>query len=162
MNFVRPLLEYNVFKSDMIQSKAHKIISDSASKENRKVTKIIPEENAILIGNDRKINYKALILATGITEDYDQIKGLNEALKDPNCPVFSPNYFPADDEEVLGAIATFETGDAYYYIPPFPFSGEVETYNFLFSEGIWKKDEKWGTVSPIRKLRVLNANQTFS
>lgn len=83
-------------------------------------------------------------------------------MKDPNCPVFSPNYYPADDEEIIGAIGTFETGDAYYYIPPFPFSGEVETYNFLFSEAIWKKDERLGMVSPIRKLRILNANQSFS
>lgn len=69
-----------MFTTKDVKAKAIEIISDSASKENKKVKKILPEENAIVLSNDRKINYKALVLATGIGEDYDQIKGLKEAL----------------------------------------------------------------------------------
>lgn len=32
----------------------------------------------------------------------------------------------------------FNHGDAYFVIPPFPFAGEVECYNFLLSHRIWE------------------------
>lgn len=83
-------------------------------------------------------------------------------MKNPTSPVYSPNYYHSDKEKIIGAIGTFETGDVYYYIPPFPFSGEVETYNFIFAENIWKKDEDLNLVSPLRKITIINANDRFS
>lgn len=80
-------------------------------------------------------------MATGIREDWDRINGFKEALQDPDCPVFTSNYFPSDKNEVLGGSALFETGDAYFYIPKFPFSGEVETFNFLFNIEMWNMQE---------------------
>lgn len=103
-----------------------------------------------------------MILATGISEDYEKINGLTEALKDENSPVYTPNYFHEDKDKIIGAISNFESGDAYYYIPPFPYAGEVETFNFLFSENLWKKDEILGLVSPLRKIKIINANSSFS
>lgn len=41
--------------------------------------------------------------------------------------------FSGDPEKRLQAIELYEHGDAYFYIPPFPFSGEVESYNFLYA-----------------------------
>lgn len=32
----------------------------------------------------------------------------------------------------------FNSGDAYFCIPPYPFRGEVETYNFFISTDLWK------------------------
>lgn len=101
-------------------------------------------------------------MATGIPEDYEKIQGLSDALKDDEAPVYSPNFYPENKEKILGAISIFETGNAYYYIPPFPFAGESETFNFLFSENLWRKDELLGMVSPIRKLKIISANDRLS
>ena len=43
-----------------------------------------------------------------------------------------------------------------------PFSGGVETYNFLFSSSIWDMDEKVGLVSPKRSITIINENDKFS
>lgn len=90
------------------------------------------------------------------------IKGFKDAVTDPECPVYTNNYFPEDKDQILGGGSLFETGHAYFYIPPFPFSGEVETYNFLFNINMWNKTEKQGLVSPFRKITIINANDRFS
>lgn len=103
-----------------------------------------------------------MVLATGIAEDWDAIKGFKEAVQDPDCPVYSSNYYPENKDELLSSSCLFENGDAYFYIPPFPFSGEVETYNFIFNIKMWMLQETQGLVSPNRTIRIINANDRFS
>lgn len=73
----------------------------------------------------------------------------------------APDTFSSDVEKRLLAMELFEHGDAFFYIPPFPFSGEVESYNFLYALDIWKKGEKSGVVSPCRSATIINANSKF-
>lgn len=67
------------------------MLSMSCVYENKSVVKILPEENAVVLENNRKINYNALVLATGIREDASQIEGLKEALNNVEAPVYTPN-----------------------------------------------------------------------
>jgi hypothetical protein len=55
----------------------------------------------------------------------------------------------------------FNHGDAYFVIPPYPFSGEVENYNFFLSHRIWEWQQAHGRQSPIRSFTVINANEKF-
>ena len=46
-------------------------------------------------------------------------------------------------------------------IPPYPFAGEVESYNFFLSQKIWEWQQAHGRQSPIRSFTVINANNRF-
>lgn len=56
----------------------------------------------------------------------------------------------------------FTSGNAYIYIPEFPFSGEIETYNFLMTIDYLAYGEKIGLVSPLHSLTIINANDRFA
>lgn len=56
-----------------------------------------------------------------------------EGLRDNNAPVLTTKTFSENPDKRLQAIDLFEHGDAFFYIPEFPFSGEVENYNFLYA-----------------------------
>lgn len=42
--------------------------------------KIDPESNIITLDNGTEIEYKVLVIATGLSEDYSSIEGLKEAI----------------------------------------------------------------------------------
>ncbi len=67
----------------------------TAHSDNIGMEKINPNENSITLRNGRKIGYDHLVLACGMHEDLDAIKGLEDAWKDPDTPVFVPKgiYF---------------------------------------------------------------------
>lgn len=50
---------------------------------------VLPEENAIVLANGRRIGYKKLVLATGMKSDFNMIPGFTEALEHPEHPVYS-------------------------------------------------------------------------
>lgn len=65
-------------------------------------------------------------------------------------------------DKIRGGISGFHSGEAIIYIPKIPFSGGVETYNFLYSSSIWDLDQKTGIVSPLRSITIINENDRFS
>lgn len=54
---------------------------------------IVPEDNKIILENGKEFEYDVLMLAPGMGIDFSVIEGLEEALKDGNCPVFSSTDF---------------------------------------------------------------------
>lgn len=59
------------------------------------VTKVVPKENYVETTDNNKHYYEHLIICSGIHPIYDNVKGLKEALDDPNCPIgtiFDINY----------------------------------------------------------------------
>lgn len=50
---------------------------------------VLPEENAIVLANGRRIGYKKLVLATGMKSDFSLIPGLQEALENVEHPVYA-------------------------------------------------------------------------
>jgi len=53
------------------------------------VTKIDPKTNTIYTEDGDSYTYDNLIIATGLINNYDAIKGATAALEDPACPVGS-------------------------------------------------------------------------
>jgi sulfide:quinone oxidoreductase len=50
---------------------------------------VLPEENAIVLRNGRRIAYDHLVLANGMSQDVESITGMEEAWKDLDHPVFT-------------------------------------------------------------------------
>jgi NADH dehydrogenase FAD-containing subunit len=50
---------------------------------------ILPEENTLILKNGRKVEYDWLVLAMGLKEDFNAIKGFEDAWSDPEHPFFT-------------------------------------------------------------------------
>lgn len=77
----------------------------------------------------------------GMAENVDAIKGFDEAWGSEDHPVFAPKDHPGWKgylHKYPRWHYNFNNGDAYFCIPPYPFRGEIETYNFLISTDVWK------------------------
>lgn len=75
-----------------------------------------PENNFITLGNNDKISYEQLVVAPGIKLDYDSIKGLPEALADPDALV-SSIYSYDNCSKVFPSIEKLNKGDAIFTQP---------------------------------------------
>lgn len=151
-------------KTEYILNAKLSIDAHTAHSDGIGADKIIPEENAIILRNGRRIEYDHLVVATGLNEDMSQIKGLEEAWADLHHPVFAPKEHPnwkSNDNKHQRWIYNFTNGNAFYCIPPFPFRGEVSSYNFFNAAQVWRWYRGNGKVSPISKFTVVNANNTF-
>jgi len=125
------------------------------------IKSIHPKDSYVVLNNGREVQYSVLINALGLKPDTDAIKGFKEALDNPHSPVYS-NMESAVGSKYYGFIPLFYSGDAYVYIPPFPFSGEIEGYNFLIALDTWRESVKLGQVSPKHSLTIINANDRFA
>lgn len=52
------------------------------------VKEILPNENAVILSNGRRVGYNHLVIASGLKHDMSQIKGFTEALENPQHPVY--------------------------------------------------------------------------
>lgn len=75
-----------------------------------------PEENTIELGNGDKLGYEQLVVAPGIKIDYGSIKGLPEALANPNSLV-STIYGYETCDKVFNTIQRLEKGNAIFTQP---------------------------------------------
>ena len=125
------------------------------------INKIDPNANKIELSNGRVINYKTLIIETGITSAPEKIEGFLDALNDDECPVLS-TMDSTNPRKYYTGFPLFSSGHAFVYIPEFPFAGEIETYNFLMSLSYFKFGEQVGIVSPLHSLTIINANDKFA
>ena len=124
------------------------------------VKQLKPKDNKVILENGREISYDVLILATGIGVDYDKVEGLEDAIKDPKSKVYTTEI--DNQRKNIGVLAMFEHGEAYFYIPKFPHTAEIESYNFLLNVEHWAKNELIGLVSPKRNITIINANDNFA
>lgn len=68
---------------------------------------------------------------------------------------------PNTSEKHLDWLYKYRNGDAYFYIPPFPFKGEIGAYNFLAAASIWNDYKKLGLIPQSATFTVINANDKF-
>ncbi|TEA14596.1 Sulfide:quinone oxidoreductase [Colletotrichum sidae] len=80
------------------------------------VSTFTPEENALKLGNGDKLAYEHLVVAPGINIDYGSIKGLPEALADPNSLV-STIYGYETCDKVFRTIEKLDKGNAIFTQP---------------------------------------------
>lgn len=110
------------------------------------VEKFLPEEDAIVLKNGRKIHYGQLVIAMGIhfkvknlsyflkkglKEDFDAVPGFEEAFADVDHPVYAPKdhaSWRSFHHPYPRWHYNFTGGDAYFCIPPYPYKGERNYY----------------------------------
>ncbi|KAM3131529.1 hypothetical protein pb186bvf_016313 [Paramecium bursaria] len=125
---------------------------------------ILPEENTVVLRNGRKIAYNHLVVAMGMPNDLESIKGFDEAWKDQDHHVFANLDHPtwrASHHKYCKWHYNHNHGQGYFCIPQYPFSGEVEAYNFFLTNKIWNQQISNGRQSPISDLTIINANDKF-
>jgi len=153
--------ELRVFEDSKFNIASNLMISDSVAKDPSQVQKINLDKNSITLNSGREIEYDTMILDNGFDSTLDNVPGLVEALNDPNGRVYTTSNQTAN-KMPFGFFPLFQNGDAYIYIPKFPFENEVSQYNFLMALSVWDHSEKLGIISPIRKLTIINANDRFA
>jgi NADPH-dependent 2,4-dienoyl-CoA reductase/sulfur reductase-like enzyme len=83
---------------------------------NEQVASLSPEHNLVSLGNGDKVAYEHLVVVPGISINYGSIKGLPEALADPDAPV-SSTYGYDTCEKVFGTIKKLQKGHAIFTQP---------------------------------------------
>jgi NADPH-dependent 2,4-dienoyl-CoA reductase/sulfur reductase-like enzyme len=83
---------------------------------NKSVGTISPNDNQITLADGDKIEYEHLVVAPGITVDHGSVKGLPEALANPDAPVstiYDYNYC----DKAFHSIQKFKKGNALFTQP---------------------------------------------
>ncbi|KAL4508309.1 hypothetical protein ABPG72_003613 [Tetrahymena utriculariae] len=158
-----PYEQQRVRKSEYIHF-SKKSINQFTPSEMSAVKEILPEQNAVILSNGRRIGYNQLVLATGLKHDFSQIKGFYEALENPEHPVYSnkdPESWRSAQHKYSKYISNFKSGDGYFCIPEYPYAGEVECFNFFVSDEVWKWAQHHGALSPKHTFTIVNANEKF-
>ncbi|KAK3387378.1 hypothetical protein B0H63DRAFT_521434 [Podospora didyma] len=83
---------------------------------NESVQGFSPENNLVTLGNGDKVSYEQLVVVPGININYGGIKGLPEALADPNSLV-SSIYGYETCNKVFGTIQQLKKGTAIFTQP---------------------------------------------
>ncbi|KAE8154868.1 hypothetical protein BDV25DRAFT_82976 [Aspergillus avenaceus] len=83
---------------------------------NQSVGTFAPEENLVTLGNGDKVNYEHLIVVPGIGINYGSIKGLPEALENPDSLVSSIYGYETCDK-VFRTVRKLEKGKALFTQP---------------------------------------------
>ncbi|NXH39701.1 SQOR protein, partial [Dicaeum eximium] len=76
-----------------------------------------PDKNCVWLENDKKVSYKYLIIALGISLHYEKIKGLPEGF---NHPKIGSNYSVQTVEKTWRALQDFKEGNAIFTFPNTP------------------------------------------
>ena len=159
---LRILNETRIFEADKYSMGVSEGINLSVAKESQNMpAKIDPEHNKIIFKNGAEVEYNALILDNGLTLAPETIPGLMEGLNEPKGNVYSP-LSGTPNIHNYGFFPLFSHGQAFIYIPEFPFVDEIENLNFLIALSTWEISEKLGLVSPLRNLTIINANDRFA
>lgn len=83
---------------------------------NESVGTFAPDDNSVTLGNGDRVSYEQLVVAPGISINYDSIKGLPEALADPNSMVSSIYGYDTCDK-VYRTIEALRKGVAIFTQP---------------------------------------------
>mmetsp|Transcript_42213 Transcript_42213/g.99041 ORF Transcript_42213/g.99041 Transcript_42213/m.99041 type:complete len:475 (-) Transcript_42213:81-1505(-) len=81
-----------------------------------KVDSFRPEDNTVTLKSGCKLTYDYLIVAAGIQQDWSKIPGLEDGLKDPNCPVVS-TYDVDGAAKTYEVFSKIEEGDLLFTMP---------------------------------------------
>jgi NADPH-dependent 2,4-dienoyl-CoA reductase/sulfur reductase-like enzyme len=94
----------------------HSLMNPKFKFYNKSVSAIFPEEHQVTLGDGDKIGYEHLVVTPGITVDYESVKGLSEALANPNAlvsSIYDYNYC----DKAFRSIKKFDKGNAIFTQP---------------------------------------------
>lgn len=84
-----------------------------------KVAKVLPEQNTLITDDGQTWTYDQLVIATGNVCGFDAVKGLKEALDDPQCPVGSI-YWKDYANKFNNLASKIQSGKVIFTEPPMP------------------------------------------
>ncbi|CAO3587658.1 unnamed protein product [Absidia cylindrospora] len=98
-----------------------------------KVTKLDPDNNQVQLSNGETIGYDYLVVAAGIQINWDQVKGLKDALGKDGV---TSNYSPESVQKTYPFIQDFKGGNAVFTFPNTPLKcpGAPTKITFLAEE----------------------------
>ncbi|CAI8018762.1 Sulfide:quinone oxidoreductase, mitochondrial [Geodia barretti] len=104
------------------------------------VTGFRPNENIVETADGSTVKYDYLIVAVGLQIDYGKIKGLPEALEDPNSMV-STNYSSLYAPKTFENVRRFKGGHALFTFPTIPIKcpGAPQKIMYL-AEDYWRRN----------------------
>lgn len=102
-----------------LRSPLGSLISPKAKFYNDRVDTFSSENNFVTLGNGDKVNYEQLVVAPGLSVNNGSVKGLPEALAQPDSPVTSIYSYDTCDK-VFPAIEKFQKGTAIFTQPAGP------------------------------------------
>lgn len=100
----------------------------SAHSDGLGVAEYLPNENTVVLKGGRKIKYDQLVIATGLKEDPQAIKGFDEAWADEEHPFYTCSNHASwkfGASKPYRWMYNFNGGEAIFYIPPAPYHGEI-------------------------------------
>ena len=137
----------------------------AASSEGQGVAQFLPDQNTVVLKNGRKVEYDQLVIATGL-RNHMEAKGFDEAWADLDPPFHVCQDHPSWRTNAVKPyrfMHNFQGGEAIFYIPPAPFHGEIENYNFFAAKELWDRYDSCGMLSwDNSRFTIINANNTFS
>lgn len=92
------------------------LLSSKIKFYNEQVTTFSPDNNFVTLGDGQRVNYEQLVVAPGIKIDYGSIKGLPEALADPDSLV-STIYGYETCDKLFRTIRKLRQGTAIFTQP---------------------------------------------
>ena len=85
------------------------------------VDKIDPQNSSVILKNGRTIQYDNLVVAMGQKDNYNSIKGFEDAWSDPDHPFYTNNDHPSWKTTTAKGYRVhynYNGGPVYFYIPP--------------------------------------------
>lgn len=113
------------------------VIPPSADWLKNKVHKVVPENNLVLTDDGGEISYEYLVVAPGISINYDKVEGLAEALGKDGV---TTNYSADVVEKTAEFMKAFKGGNAIFTQPKTPIkcAGAPQKIMYLFEEHVRK------------------------
>ena len=98
-------------------------------------------------------------------ESPELINGFSEAWLDEAHPFYTNQNHPGwkfGCAKPYRWMYNFNGGEAIFYIPPAPYHGEIEAYNFLMTKDLWDRHDSTGRLCwENSRFTVINANNSF-
>jgi len=142
-----------------IKASIYETLNSNIKIHNGRVTEFKPESNLAVV-NDRVFEYDYLILATGVVPAFDKIKGLEDALSDPESGVVS-TYNLDYAERTKVAFENFVRGNAIFYNSAFESRNFQSAINLalLFESDI--RQNRGNSIRDISTLEYVSPFGTF-
>jgi sulfide:quinone oxidoreductase len=126
-----------------------------------RVTKYLPNENKLVLNNDREYTYKALVLAPGFDHSASHIEGLPEMRKSPeedNVFVHMLDNKETSDRNYYHGW-NHTNGDMICYSPQGPYKGEGTDFWALYYESFLRQDKLQGRAAANARIQYWTPNK---
>ena len=127
---------------------------------NTAVTKVLPDENKLELGNGKTYTYKALVLAPGLQHDYQGIEGLEELdnKSDQNGVTVHMLDHPSRIVKNHWHGHHHRSGDFIVYHPKWPHCGEgIDFYAFYYEYQL-RMEKIVGTTTKDSRIVIMTPN----